>query len=351
VLVGNEATWDVVRFESTAAYVSVSGLTVIGNDIGVTLAQAQANENEPGRHPETNGSCITVNGNTHTGGVYPHHIRISKNVVGNCPGGGIGTTFADYVTISGNVVYGNAFYSAYGNSGISTLANFDSNPADTATKYKMVIDGNIVYANEELVPVFGSKPLAITDGEGIIIDSTNNSAYAGSGLMNPPYSGRTLVANNVIFNNGSVAIEVFQSAHVDVLNNSTYGNVTNPWVSGRGEMNLNVASDVKVVNNIFYSGRGQNPVAMVDACKSACVFDYNVYFGGRNVFKGVAAGAHDLTGDPMYLAPGIIPQTVNFKVKAGSLAIGSGDAAMAPAMDINGKPRPVTGVDRGAFQQ
>jgi len=153
--------------------------------------------------------------------------------VGSCPGGGIGTTFADYVTISGNTVYGNAFYSAFGNSGISLFANFDSNPADTATKYKMVVEGNTVYANEELVPVFGSKPLAITDGEGIIIDSNKNSAYVGAGLTNSAYAGRTLVANNVVFNNGSDAIEVFQSAHVDVVNNSTYANVTNPPLTGR----------------------------------------------------------------------------------------------------------------------
>jgi len=351
VLVGNDATWDVVRFQNTAAYVSLSGMTVIGNDIGVTLTQAQANENAPGSHPETNGSCITVNGNTHVGGVYPHHIRIVKNVVGSCPGGGIGTTFADYVTISGNTVYGNAFYSAFGNSGISLFANFDSNPADTATKYKMVVEGNTVYANEELVPVFGSKPLAITDGEGIIIDSNKNSAYVGAGLTNSAYAGRTLVANNVVFNNGSDAIEVFQSAHVDVVNNSTYANVTNPPLTGRGEMNLNMASDVKVVNNIFYAAAGQNPVTVSTPCTDGCMFDYNLYFGGSNTFKGVVAGAHDLTGDPLYVAPGIMPERVDFRLRPGSPAIGSGTTALAPAMDVLGNPRPAAGVDRGAYQK
>jgi hypothetical protein len=351
VLVGNAATWDVVRFLNTAAYVALSGMTVIGNDIAVTLAQAQANKDTPAAHPETNGSCITVNGNNHTGEIYPHHIRISNNSVGNCPGGGIGTTYADYVTIAHNKVYGNAFYSAYGNSGISTLANFDSNPADTATKYKMVIEGNVLYANEELVAVAGSKPPQITDGEGIIIDSTNNSAYAGSGLTNPPYSGRTLVANNVIFNNGSAAIEVFQSSHVDVLNNSTYLDVTNPPVTGRGEMNLNVASDVNVVDNIFYSSPAQNPVTMNTACAKECVFDYNIYYGGKTVFLGTAAGAHDLVADPLYVAPGILPQAVNFRLRAGSPAIGSGTSMLAPAEDIEGKPRPKAGVDRGAYQR
>jgi hypothetical protein len=351
VLVGNDATWDVVRFLNTAAYVSLSGMTVIGNDIAVTLAQAQANKDTPASHPETNGNCISVNGSTHTGEIYPHHIRILNNIAGNCPGGGISTTYADYVTIARNKVYGNSFYSAYGTSGISTLANFDSDPADTATKYKMVIEGNVLCANEELVPWAGAHPPQITDGEAIIIDSTNNAAYAGSGLKNPPYTGRTLVANNVIFNNGSAAIEVFQSSHVDVVNNSTYLDVTNPPVSGRGEMNLNVASDVRVVNNIFYSSPAQNPVTMNTACAKACVFDYNVYWGGKTVFLGTAAGAHDLVADPLYVAPGIMPEAVNFRLRAGSPAVGSGTAVLVPAEDIEGKLRPKAGVDRGAYQR
>ena len=350
VLVGDKSTWDVVRFQNTAAYVSLSGMTVIGNDIAVTLAQAQANQDTPASHPETNGNCISVNGSTHTGGVYPHHIWIINNIAQNCPGGGISTTYADYVTISGNKIFGNAMYSAYGTSGISTLANFDSDPADTATKYKMVIRDNVLYANEELVPWAGAHPPQITDGEAIIIDSTNNSAYAGSGLKNPPYTGRTLVANNVIFNNGSAAIEVFQSSHVDVVNNSTYLDVTNPPVSGRGEMNLNVASDVRVVNNIFYSSPAQNPVVMNTACAKECVFDYNVYYGGKTVFLGTTAGAHDAIADPLYVAPGILPQAVNFRLRAGSPAIGSGTSELSPAEDIDGKPRPKTGVDRGAYQ-
>lgn len=351
VLVGNNATWDVVRFQNTAAYVSLSGMTVIGNDIAVTLAQAQANKDTPASHPETNGNCISVNGSTHTGEIYPHHIRILNNTAGNCPGGGISTTYADYVTISGNKIFGNAMYSAYGTSGISTLANFDSDPADAATRYKMVIEGNVLYANEELVPWAGAHPPQITDGEAIIIDSTNNAAYTGSGLKNPPYTGRTLVANNVIFNNGSAAIEVFQSSHVDVVNNSTYMDVTNPPVTGRGEMNLNVASDVKVVNNIFYSTAAQNPVMMNTACAKECTFDYNVYYGGKMKFMGTAAGVHDLIADPLYAAPGIMTQAVNFRLRAGSPAIGSGTSELAPETDINGKPRPTAGVDRGAYQR
>jgi len=352
VLQGNNYTWDVVRFTNTAAYISLSGFTVIGNNANVTLPQALANDNNPGSHPETNGSCITVNGNTHTNNIYPHHIRITNNIAANCPGGGIGTTYADYVTIEANTIYANALYSAYGNSGISTFSNFDSNPADTTTKYKMIVQGNILYANEELVPVSGTNPPTITDGEAIIVDSTKNSAFPTGGNTNPPYTGRTLIANNVIFNNGSDAIEVFESAHVDVVNNSTYTNVTNPPLTGRGEMNLNVASDVNILNNIFYSAPGQNPVVMSNACTSNCSIDYNQYYGGTNTLVGISAGPHDQTANPLYVMPAAsTPAAVSLKLQSSSPAIATGTSNLAPPTDINGNPRPATGVDRGAYQQ
>jgi parallel beta-helix repeat protein len=47
------------------------------------------------------------------------HIIISNNVVHDAPGGGISTCYADYITIEQNTTYLNAFWSPYGNSGIS----------------------------------------------------------------------------------------------------------------------------------------------------------------------------------------------------------------------------------------
>jgi len=342
--------WAGVRFTGTAAYITLTGFTILGNDPNVTFAQAQADENDPGSHPEVNGSCIDVDGQGRTG--HPHHIRILANTVASCPGAGIGTTFSDYITISGNTVYSDAFYSAYGQSGITTLGDFDTDPADTATPYKMLITGNTLYNNQELIPVLANKPPLITDGEAIIIDSNKNSAYIGSGIPYPPYAGRTLIANNVIYENGSAAIEVFQSAHVDVVNNSTYGDVRVPAVSGRGEMNLNIASDVNILNNIFSSAPGQNPIAIINPCTGGCTLDYNLYFGGANQLTAIAPGLHDLVADPLYVTPPVTnTATANLHLKPSSPAIGSGTHTLAPATDILGNPRnPSNPIDRGAYQ-
>ena len=351
ILRGGALNWDVVRFMSTAAYISFSGFKIIGNDANVTLAQAQSAEGDPGHHPEVNGNCITVTNRGGTKAEHPHHITISNNIVSACPGGGISTIQADYITISGNTVFDNSWYSAYGTSGISTLSNFDTDPADRSTPYKFVITGNTVYGNQEFIPWLAYNPPTITDGEGIIIDSNKNSAYPGGHVDTPPYGGRTLIANNVVYANGSAAIEVFQSAHVDIVNNSTYGNVRTPVETGRGELNLNIATDVNAVNNIFESATGQNPFVLLSPCTGGCVFDYNLYFGGTNKIGGVEQGQHDIYADPLYTNPAA-PRLgeVNLKLKQGSPAVGSGASKLAPSTDLDGNPRSAK-IDRGAYQQ
>ena len=356
-VVQTDGDWNGIWIGPTAAYVEVNGFTVVGNNLSLTLAGAQLVQTDPAHNPKYNGNCIGVLANRFTG-PYPHHIRILNNTISECPGAGIGTVAADYVTISGNTIYNTSYYSAYGPSGISTLIDYDSNPADTTTSYKMVITDNVVYGNQEFIP--WTKDGKVDDGEGIIIDSNHNSSYDTS-LPFPAYTGRTLIANNVIYANGSSAIEIYQSSHVDVVNNSTFGNIVTPSgpsaalarISGRGEMNLGHATDVKVYNNIFVSRSDQNPYMQGTACTD-CSVDYNLYFGGPNVWNGFGAnGPHDKVGDPLYLNSDLSkPESVNLKVAAGSPAIGAGSSLLAPATDIGGNKRAApNGMSMGAYAQ
>ena len=167
-----------------------------------------------------------------------------------------------------------------------------------------------------------------------------------------PYTGRTLIANNVIYANGSSAIEVFNSNHVDVVNNSTYQNVTNPPLSGRGELDLNDTTDVNAFNNIFYAATGQNPVAVDPGTTSSIDLNYNLYYNGSNT-GDVPNGANDLTANPLYLDPADAnPLDVLLTVSPSSPAVGSGTSNLAPTTDFAGNPRPGSkGYDRGAYQQ
>lgn len=70
----------------------------------------------------------------------------------------------------------------------------------------------------------------LSDGNGIILDDFNQTQRPeGQGT---PFSQRSLVANNVIFDNGGHGIHIFQSEHVDVINNTLYQNSKDLALSG-----------------------------------------------------------------------------------------------------------------------
>jgi hypothetical protein len=361
-----------VRFINTAAYISFSGFTVNGYNANITLANAQANQSNPNNNPQYNGNCIDVVGTAGTS-PYPNHINILNNIAGNCAGGGISVKTGDYITISGNTIFNNSWYTAYGSSAISNLNDVDTNAADTTTPYKMIVTGNTIYGNQEFIPWIGYTPPTVTDGEGIIIDTNMNVAVGSTSL--PAYTGHTLVANNVIYNNGSCGIEVLKSAYVDVVNNSTYGNTVNAAYSttlpyyepGRGEMSVQSTStvpakNINIVNNIFYSSAGQNPVYFINACTN-CTLDYNIYNGGSIKLNGyIAQGAHDFVIDPVYSAPtaaslsavslqlqSTSPLLTSPATYVGTYQFGPSSTTI-PTTDINGVTRPSATVTRGAYQ-
>ena len=135
--------WDGLRIDG-ASYIEIRGFEIQGNASHITLAYAQAHQGEYATNPTISGNGIAVQSST-----LSHHIRLLDNVIyeGGC--GGIGTLNADYVTIDGNTIFHNAFWSPYACSGISHLVsgNFDDNPC-----VRMIIRNNLVYGNEEYIP-------------------------------------------------------------------------------------------------------------------------------------------------------------------------------------------------------
>jgi hypothetical protein len=332
--------WNGVFFGPTAAYIELNGFAVTGNNDNINHDEAikRGDVLKPVGDPAYDGNCISVDGRKGTATERPHHIRILNNTLSKCGGGGVASLQADYLTISGNTIFDCSWYSVYGTSGISTLESWNS---DDSTGYKMIITRNRLFGNKELV--WWESQGKITDGEAIIID-TLRSPTIGT------YKGRTLVADNVIYDNGSAAIEVFRSDHVDVFNNSTYGNVRVPEESGRGELSINEATDIRVANNIFVSAKGQNPLDLNPHEPCTCDFESNIYFGGENK-PAKLMGPGDVFADPLYLNVDVThPLTVNLKVGPGSRALGSGVETFGSVLDFAGKPRGTSsGWDRGAF--
>ena len=171
------------------SYIEIDGFEIEGNNDNVTLDYA-TNQKHNFDNPLSSGSGITSDRNN-----FIHHIRVVNSKVHKCGGGGIALLHSDYVNIEHNTVYDNGWYSPYGNSGISLYQNWNY---DNNTGYKNYVTNNSSYGNYNYIPFDGIG--IVTDGTGIIIDDSRNTQ---NGSKLGAYSGRTLVANNVVFNNGS----------------------------------------------------------------------------------------------------------------------------------------------------
>jgi len=226
-LIDTQGAWQGI--EINANYITVRGFTLVGTAGNYTLAQALAGST-PG-DPTFNGNGIGVNLNSQN--TPHHHIIIENNTIYNMPGAGIATIGADYLQILNNNVHDNAHWSAYGASGISIAAsvNFDDAPGP-----HIIVSGNTSVNNAELVPEYRAN--AITDGEGIILDS------------NWGYTGGFLVQNNTTHGNSGPGIETLGSNNAVITGNTTTGDLTNPNLVSEGEIFINQSNNNKVTNNI-----------------------------------------------------------------------------------------------------
>jgi parallel beta-helix repeat protein len=226
-VIDSTGNWNAINI--MASYIVVQGFTVVGGAANYTLQTALAGYSTG--NPDLDGNGIAIN--TSSSVPLPNHITIANNTVYNEPGGGIYTEGADYVQILNNVVYNNAHWSAYGNSGISlsTSANLD-----TKAGAHVIISGNLVFNNAQLVPTVGNS--TATDGEGIILDT------------NPGYTGQILVQNNTVYGNGGPGIESFLTANAVISGNTVYGNNTqHTQAASDSAIFINQSNNNTVTNN------------------------------------------------------------------------------------------------------
>jgi hypothetical protein len=224
-----------------ASYVTVKGFEVVGDAASVSLSYAQSQANHP--TPTTAGKGIAVWTST---GSDPTHITIEDNAVNHEPGAGIWAGDGDYISILNNTSYDNAWWSPEADSGISVgwMKSSDAN-----TGYKVIVAGNTVYGNREYIPNMVDG--IITDGNGIIVDTNNQYSY----------NGRTLVENNVSYDNGGSGIHAWGSNNVDILYNTAYDNggaISDPGqiFAGGG------SSGGRIENNSICSTGGEDGLAL-----------------------------------------------------------------------------------------
>ncbi len=326
-------SWNCILIDN-CSYIVLDGFELEGNNANIKYDDAYASYVASTITKNTAG-IQTSNFNTNAIVIAQkkpvHHVIVRNCKVHDFPGGGVIGFKVDYITLENNVVYNNAWYMMYGGSGISI---FGPKAIDDVTTYKVILRNNIVYNNKTLIPWNTVKHLS--DGNGIILDANNGT----QGMS--VYTGRTLVENNVCYNNGGGGVHAYSANHVDIINNTAYNNGT---IVGYPEIDANQCSDVKIYNNIMY-GRGTGTDC--NGNDAGAVYDYNLYFNGTS-YKN---GPHDITADPKFVNKGL-DGTANFRLLSTSPAINNGSniAGQFTPKDILGLARTVGfTTDMGAYE-
>lgn len=337
----DSVNWSAIKVQ--ASYIIVDGFTCQGNLKQVTLEYAQREQSND-NNPTTSGGGISVAPPYDQLLNRPHHVIVRNNLVFDFPGSGIGSGSADYLTIEDNVIYSTAYYSPYNTSGISLYQSWNS---DNSRATKMIVRRNFVSDTQNLIPFLYSDPdpskRVITDGNGIIVDDSRNEQL---GSTNGAYKGRTLIENNVSFNNGARGIHVFKSDHVDILNNTTLNN-SYQAATPEGEITVFEASDVRVFNNIIMpmSGRkGVNRYSLIATEPGTQIIKNNLIFGG---LKSDIDPNQNFFGNPKL----IDPAKYNFRPANDSPAVDKGNSSLSAKEDIERRLRPQgAGIDIGAYE-
>ena len=333
-------TWAAFSIQPGTAFVEINGFEIQGNNDNVTLANAlvqfhscgnPGTENDP-YQPEFNGNGIASDGR-YSDAVFgkPHHIRILNNIVYDCGGGGISMIQSDYITIKNNLVYDNSWYNIFGASGISIYQSWssDSNIID----FKNIIEGNICHHNRLFVPWFVG--CVISDGNGIIIDDNLNTQ---NGSNQGAYTGKTLVQNNVIYQNGGSGIHSYSSQNVTILNNTAYKNSQSVELDN-GEIFANSSNNISIFNNIMFTEN--------DNITNSNYNNTNFSFGNNLYFNGTTIELNNVTcinANPIFEDE----TNKNFHLQMNSPAINVGSIVNFSSLDFDGITR--QNPDIGAFE-
>jgi parallel beta-helix repeat protein len=278
-----------------------------------------------------------------------HHTRVINNVVHDCGASGIQLNNGDYRIIENNIVYHNGLLAPWSGSGVSI---YEPVASDLNPGFHNVVRNNIAYLND-------NAPGG-TDGNGIIIDDFHHR----QDKKGVPYTQAALVENNLSFGNGGAGIQVFESDHVTIRNNTCVFNWRRYTESDhRGELSNVRSSDNVWVNNIGWSNPASDSrnVAVYEAGPRTAnvLWRDNLAFDGADghsslQFSGIAEPSgfsrDNLLGrNPMFVNPAPKPGA-DFHLRPGSPAIGAGTAQFGvPGDDLGGIARPSGKVDLGAY--
>ncbi len=311
-IVANNGTGLLVQ----APYVEVSGLTIRGSGFSTS---------------NNWGAGISVSGT--------HHVRVVGNSVSRMAASGISVTRSSNIHVLSNDVFENAFWSPLQGSGISFWEPKNKGFGADSAGFHDRVEGNRVYKNENKVKSQFKNYEHITDGNGIILDSGTDSGY----------TGRTLVANNLVYGNGGRGILVWKHNNVDILFNTAYQNgQTDGILGGATEIAAGRGNDITIANNVGWARSGL-PALVWDGVSNSDSYN-NVLITDS---PSGAASSRDImhSGNPGFRNASTNSSNADFRPSSGSMLQNKGQSMpwyiktdMVGTSRANGTP------DIGAFE-
>ena len=298
---------------------------------------------------------FVVNDRTRTGirAVTADHVTVRNCKLGHNGRWGILTGFVDDFTAENNEAHHS----------VAEHGIYVSNSCN-----RPIVRNNVVYSNHANGLHFNGD--ASLGGDGLIEDALvegnviyDNGAGGGGGSgINMDGSVRGTIRNNLLYNNHSSGISLYQ---IDAATGSTDNLIENNTVvnaaDGRWCININSGSTGNVLrNNILYNYHSFRGVITVDdsslqGFKSTnnSLMDRMSADGDNTILTlaqwqalGYDAGSFVATPAQNFVAPG-----TDFHLLPTSPAVDAGSAAGAPSTDLEGAPRPAgAGYDIGAYE-
>jgi len=189
-------------------------------------------------------------------GTNIHHLWLLNNITYGCGGACINVSVTEWVWAIHNIAHDCSKQNPFQTSGINFVVmhavdGYTPTAMDNLySPYKILILWNLAYNNT--LRAMGSGAYPAVDGNGIILDTFNNS-------FGVAYPNQTLVAFNISYQNGGGGVHVFISDHATIINNTTYDNYnydksTNGGVAAGTPGNFdNGSNNTTEINNIGYA--------------------------------------------------------------------------------------------------
>jgi hypothetical protein len=270
-----------------------------------------------------------------------HHIWLINSEITGYGVSGFAAIDAEYLYIIHSKFFGNSANSgcnggAQGSglaingpiaiSGYSRTADDGNNPVtgNTGTLFYNFVDWNVVYNNH----VTGCGAGASTDGNGIILDTSNWNCSAGGANCSPagatPYLHGTRISFNVVYNNGGAGIHVFGSMFATVANNSSYNNYIDtgfPDGGNFGGINSFGGYGNTILNNVSYVPCVAHPTQQEAMVGAPVDVAYTTTLNGTinaSVTSVVLASATHMPGNGTFSSAGWV-SNADYRLPGGNM--------------------------------